>query len=299
MAVHWTAENIPDLSGKTAIVTGANSGIGFEAADALAAKSAAVVLACRNKERGAAAFERILRRHPAAKAEVIRLDLEKLSSVRGFAREFADRFDRLDILINNAGIMAVPRGRTADGFERQFGVNHLGHFALTGLLIDRILQAPGARVVTVSSASHPFTGIDFGNLNGEKSYGRWRAYVQSKLANLLFMFELQRRFERAGARALSAAAHPGWTTTRLFVHLPVVGALSGAFAQSPAMGALPILYAAAAPDVRGGDYIGPAGIFHLSGYPVRVSAGAGARDKAAAEKLWQVSESMTGIRYLS
>jgi NAD(P)-dependent dehydrogenase (short-subunit alcohol dehydrogenase family) len=299
MASSWSSKNIPDLSGKTAVVTGANSGIGFEAADALAGKSATVVLACRHKERGEAAVERILHNHPLVKTEVMHLDLADLSSVRAFAREFENRFHRLDMLINNAGIMAVPFGKTADGFELQLGTNHLGHFALTGLLIGPISRTPGARVVTVSSVSHRVTGIDFDNLQGEKDYGPWKAYEQSKLANLLFTFELQRRFEKAGIDAIAAAAHPGWTTTNLFAYLRMVSILSSAFAQTPAMGALPILYAAAAPDVRGGEYFGPAGLFHLSGYPVRAAAGTGACDENNAAQLWTVSETMTGIRYLS
>ncbi len=299
MAASWSPKNIPDLSGKIAVVTGANSGVGFEAADALAGKSATVVLACRHKQRGEAAFERILHKHPLAKAEVMHLDLADLLSVRAFACEFENRFDRLDMLINNAGVMAVPFGKTAGGFELQFGTNHLGHFALTGLLIGPISRTPGSRVVTVSSVSHRVTGIDFDNLQGEKDYGPWKAYEQSKLANLLFTFELQRRFEKAGIDALAAAAHPGWTTTNLFTYLPMISILSRAFAQTPVMGALPILYAAAAPDVRGGDYFGPAGLFHLSGYPVRAAAGTGARDENNAARLWTVSETMTGIRYLT
>jgi NAD(P)-dependent dehydrogenase (short-subunit alcohol dehydrogenase family) len=298
MPSQWIADVIPDLTGKKAVVTGASSGIGYETARALADHAATVILACRNAEKGRSAAERIVRKNPQAKSYFMPLDLSDLSSVRRFAGEFQARFEKLDILINNAGILLVPFGRTADGFELQFGVNHLGHFALTGLLIGRIRSTPGARVVTVGSASQRFAAIDFDNLNGEKGYGRWRAYACSKLANLLFTFELQRRFERARVDALAAAAHPGWTATNLFAHWPAVGGLSKAFAQPPAMGALPTLYAATAPDVRGGEYFGPGGFFHLSGRPVRVQPGSRSRDAAAAARLWNVSEEMTGVQYL-
>jgi NAD(P)-dependent dehydrogenase (short-subunit alcohol dehydrogenase family) len=286
MTFSWIAENIPDLSGKIAVVTGANSGVGYETARALAVRGASVILACRSGEKGRAAVTRILQEHPQAKAEWMPLDLSDLAEVRRFAGEFAGRYGRLDILINNAGIMAVPFGRTADGFELQFGTNHLGHFALSGLLIERILRTPKARVVTVGSVSLFFAAIDFDDLDGSKGYGRWSAYARSKLANLLFTHELQRRFDAAGADAIAAAAHPGWTTTRLFVYLRMISILSGAFAQTPAMGALPVLYAATAPDVRGGEYFGPGGFLQLGGYPVRVHPGTRAGDPAVAARLW-------------
>ncbi len=297
MANVWTNNDIPDLTGRTAVVTGANSGIGFDEARALAAKGAHVILACRNKPRGEAAFEQILAEHPLAKAEVIQLDLSDLSSIRRFAGEFLKRFDRLDILFNNAGIMMVPFGKTADGFERQFGTNHLGHFALTGLLLDRIRRTPRARVVTVSSNAHRRGAIDFGNLNAEKRYSRMGAYGQSKLANLLFTYELQRRFEKARIDAFAVAAHPGfsatnlapWRIARWFIPL---------FSQSSAMGALPELYAATAPDVRGGEYYGPGGMNEARGYPIRTRSIPPSYDLDTAARLWKVSEEMTGVRYL-
>jgi NAD(P)-dependent dehydrogenase (short-subunit alcohol dehydrogenase family) len=298
MPSHWTADAIPDLTGKNAVVTGSSSGIGFETARALAVHGATVILACRNMEKARAAAARILGECPSAKVRRLHLDLSDLASVRRFAGEFGGLFEKLDILVNNAGILLVPFGRTADGFELHFGVNHLGHFALTGLLIDRILGAPGARVVTVASASHLVAAINFENLNGEKGYSRWRAYTRSKLANLLFTFELQRRFERLRAGAAAVAAHPGWTATNLFTHWPAVGGLSKTFAQSAAMGALPTLYAAAASGVRGGEYFGPGGFLHLSGFPVRERAEGKPRDPAAAARLWKVSETMTGVYFL-
>lgn len=266
MAVKWTAEDMPDLGGKVAIVTGANSGIGYAMARALAYRGATVILACRSKEKGEAAARQIGQACPGAQAELLRLDLANLAAVRGFAEAFTSRHDRLDVLINNAGIMAVPFGKTADGFELQFGSNHLGHFALTGLLLGTILGTPGARVVTISSWGHYFGNIDFDNLNGEKHYDRQRAYAQSKLANLLFTYELHRRFEAAGAAAMAAAAHPGWTATNLQAHWRMVRMLNPLLAQKPEMGALPALYAASAPGVQGGDYYGPGGWLELGGF---------------------------------
>ncbi len=297
MTTDWTAENIPDLTGKVAVVTGANSGIGYEMARALAGKAATVILACRNKDKGEAAVRQIEREYPPAKAELMPLDLADLAAVRRFAGEFTRRYDRLDILINNAGIMAPPFAKTADGFEAQFGANHLGHFALTGLLLDRIVHAPRARVVTVSSGGHRFGQIDFDNLNAEKGYDGQRAYAQSKLANLLFMYELQRRFEAAGVDAIAAAAHPGWTATNLQVHWRMVRMLNPLIAQQPKMGALPALYAATAPDVQGGDYYGPGGWQELRGYPTKVQSSDRSHDAAVAARLWTISEELTGVRY--
>jgi NAD(P)-dependent dehydrogenase (short-subunit alcohol dehydrogenase family) len=297
MTTHWTAENIPDLTGKTAIVTGANSGIGYEAARALARKCATVILACRNLDKGEAAVRSIVQETPDAKAELLPLDLSSLASVHRFAGEFSERYDRLDMLINNAGIMMTPFGKTADGFELQFGTNHLGHFALTGLLLDLVLRTPRARVVTVSSEGARFTKMDFGNLNGEVHYDRQRAYAQSKLANLLFTCELQRRFEEAGVDTLAVAAHPGWTATNLQVHYPMARLFNPLIAQKPEMGALPTLYAAAASDVQGGGYYGPRGWLGLKGYPTRVQSSAASHDTQAAARLWAVSEELTGVRY--
>ena len=297
MTSNWTAEAIPDLTGQVAVVTGANSGIGYEMARALAGKGATAVLACRNKDKGEAAIRQIDREYPAAKAELMPLDLSDLAAVRRFAGEFTSRYDRLDILINNAGIMAPPFGKTADGFESQFGTNHLGHFALTGLLLGCIVHTPRARVVTVSSGGHRFGEIDFDNLNGEKGYDRQRAYAQSKLANLLFTYELQRRFEGAGVDTIAVAAHPGWTATNLQAHWRMVRILNPFIAQKPKMGALPTLYAATAPDVRGGDYYGPGGWQGVRGYPTKVQSSDSSQDRAVAAKLWTVSEELTGVRY--
>jgi NAD(P)-dependent dehydrogenase (short-subunit alcohol dehydrogenase family) len=270
MTSKWTAEQIPDLTSKIAIVTGANSGIGYETALALARKGATMILACRNVEKGEAAVQQIVQKEPTAKAELMQLDLSDLGSVLSFTQVFANHYDRLDLLINNAGIMRTPFGKTADGFELQFGTNHLGHFALTGLLLDRIIRAPQARVVTVSSGGERFGKIDFDNLNAEKGYDAGRAYGQSKLANLLFTYELQRRFEDAGVDAIAAAAHPGWTVTNLQVHWPTLQILNPLIGQQPVMGALPTLYAATAPDIQGGDYYGPDGWLGLRGYPTKV-----------------------------
>jgi NAD(P)-dependent dehydrogenase (short-subunit alcohol dehydrogenase family) len=297
MISNWTAESIPDLTGKVAIVTGANSGIGYTAARALARKGATVILACRNKEKGQAAVRQIERAYPAAKVELLQIDLSDLTSVRRFADGFTNRYDRLDILINNAGIMATPFGTTTDGFELQFGTNHLGHFALTGLLLDCIIRTPQERVVTVSSWGHQFGEIDFDDLNGEKDYDPGDAYAQSKLANLLFTYELQRRFEGAGVDAIAVAVHPGWTATNLPVHRRMIWTLNPLIGQKPAMGALPALYAATAPDVQGGDYYGPRGWGGLRGCPIKVQSSDRSYDTAVAARLWAVSEELTGVRY--
>ncbi len=297
MASKWTAENIPGQAGKTAVVTGANSGIGYETARALARKGATVILACRDAGKGNAAVQKIKVDQPEAKAESMMLDLSELASVRRFAGEFKSRFGALDILINNAGIMAVPYRKTADGFESQFGTNHLGHFALTLLLMDRILRIPRARVITVSSFGHKLAKMDFDNLNAEKGYDPQKAYGQSKLANLLFTYELQRRFEAAGADAIAAAAHPGWTATNLDAHWRMVHMLTPFLGQKPEMGALPTLYAAVAPDVRGGNYYGPGGWQEIRGYPAKVPSSAASHEAAIAARLWKVSEELTGVRY--
>ena len=301
----WTVMDMPDQHGELAVITGANSGIGFEAARALAARGAHVVLAVRDPHKGHAAAEAIQREHPPARTEVLALDLADLVSVRHFAEGFRARYAALPLLINNAGVMATPYRRTAQGFELQFGTNHLGHFALTGLLLPLLLAAPGARVVTVSSGAHTRGRIDFGNLDGERGYRRWAAYSQSKLANLLFAYELQRRFEAAGAQAISVGCHPGWAATNL---QPAAFRMQGSrlgvwlaelanhLAQSAAVGALPVLYAATAPEVRGGDYIGPTG-FGSRGWPGLVHSSARSHDPALAQRLWQVSQELTGVRY--
>jgi len=298
MTSQWTTEAIPNLAGKIAIVTGANSGIGYEMVRALIHKGAMVILACRNKDKGEAAVRQIAQEYPGAKAELGLLDLSSLALVRRFAGEFAHRYDRLDMLINNAGIMRPPFGKTADGFELQFGVNHLGHFALTGLLLDLIIRTPQARVVTVSSYGHHFGKIDFDNLNADKGYDAGAAYGQSKLANLLFTYELHRRFRGAGVDAIAAAAHPGWTAgTNLAVHWRMVRLLNPLIGQKPSMGALPVLYAATAPDVQGGEYYGPRSWGGIRGYPTKVQSSARSYDMDVAAKLWTISEELTSVRY--
>jgi NAD(P)-dependent dehydrogenase (short-subunit alcohol dehydrogenase family) len=303
----WTTADIPDQSGRTAVVTGANSGLGYHTALALAQHGAHVVLACRDAGRGAEALRRIAAEAPDASVELGVLDLADLASVRLFAETHTTDRGGPDLLVNNAGVMALPLRRTADGFEMQFGTNHLGHFALTGLLLPGLLARPGARVVTVSSGLHRIGRIDFGNLNAERNYHKWRAYGQSKLANLLFTLELQRRLDAAGASIVAAAAHPGLATTNLHttgVQMagrrrvePLVRFGYRLFAQSDAMGALPSLFAATDPTVRGGDYIGPGGRFEQRGHPKRVPRSHRAQDTDTAARLWTVSEDLTGVRY--
>jgi NAD(P)-dependent dehydrogenase (short-subunit alcohol dehydrogenase family) len=303
----WTTDDIPDLSGRTALVTGANSGLGFESALALARAGAQVVLACRDQTKGADALDRITGSVPTATLSLEPLDLSDLSSVRAFAAAFAEKNAGLDLLLNNAGVMAIPRRETADGFEMQFGTNHLGHFALTGLLLDRLLARPGARVVTVSSAVAQVGRIRFDDLQGVRKYGKWSAYAQSKLANQLFTLELDRRASRAGVDLVSVAAHPGYAATNLQAVGPQMSG-SGLmerlsdignklFGQSAAGGALPSLYGATAPGVSGGQYFGPDGFMAQRGAPTAVSFVKAARDPAAASRLWEVSEELTGVRF--
>lgn len=307
----WNDEQIDDLTGKTAIVTGANSGLGFETARILAQKGASVILASRDAAKVKAAMQTIKATAPAAQLEHIALDLADLGSVRVFAQTFSARHVRLDILCNNAGVMALPQSKTKDGFEMQIGTNHLGHFALTAQLLPVIEKTPGARIVTTSSGFHWLGRIRFDNLNSEKSYSRWGAYCQSKLANLLFAFELQRRLQHANISAFSFAAHPGYAATNLqFVGanmestalarvagLWVMKFSNAVFAQSALMGALPILCAATAAGVRGGDFIGPK--FELRGHPSRSPAASWAHDQNTAKQLWEKSEELVGLRFLS
>ena len=299
----WTAEDVPDESGRLAVVTGANSGLGRIVARELARAGARVVIASRDTAKGEAAAAEIRADVPEAQLEVEALDLASLDSVRDFARRFAADRDGLDLLVDNAGVMAAPHRRTADGFELQLGTNHLGHFALTGLLLGALGARPGARVVTVSSNKHKAGRIDFDDLQGERRYRRWRAYSQSKLANLLFMFELDRRAREAGLDLVSVAAHPGYAATNLQFNAPplherlVMRVSNALVAQSAEMGALPLLYAATAPDVTGGLYIGPDGGGEARGHPVVVVPARRALDPEAAGRLWQVSEELTGVRY--
>ncbi len=306
MNENWTAENIPDLSGKVFVVTGANSGIGFEAAKEFARKGARVILACRNMGKAQAALSKIRAEVPNARAEVMPLDLASLKSIRQFVADFAAKYDRLDVLLNNAGIMMVPYAKTEDGFERQFGTNHLGHYALTGLLSDLLLKTPGSRVVTVSSNGHRFGTMEFDNLmyTGGKEYSRVGAYGRSKLANLHFTYELQRRLAAKGAGAMAVAVHPGLSATNLAA--PLVGGFlltlgrpfMKLFMQSAAMGALPSIRAAVDPTVSGGQYYGPGGPNGTKGYPVVAESNEASHNEADARRLWQVSEELTGVRFL-
>lgn len=305
MAGQWTQKDIMDQKDRVVIVTGGNSGVGYEAGLVLARKNACVILAVRNLDKGEKAAGTIRQLYPAAEVKVMVLDLADLKSVRDFAEAFLASYDRLDILINNAGVMALPEVRTVDGFEMQFGANHLGHFALTGLLLPALKKTPGARVVTVSSGAHAAGDIHFDDLQWRKRYERWGAYAQSKLANLLFAYEVQRRFASADVNAISVACHPGYAATNLqfagpqmegsVTKLWMMSAGNFLFAQSQEMGALPTLFAAVSPQVNGGDYIGPAG--GMWGYPQRVKSTSKSYDDALAKRLWTVSEELTGVTY--
>ena len=302
----WTMDNSPDLSGKIIIITGANSGIGFEAARALVHKGAEVVLASRDHTKAQDALAELQAEIPHAKLAFIPLDLASLDSIRFFAEQFKAQYNKLDILINNAGIMMVPFGVTEDGFEKQLGTNHLGHFALTGLLIDLLVKTPGSRVVNISSNAHYRGEIDFTDLSYENGgYTPLGAYNRSKLANLLFTFELQRRLDASGAGTLALAAHPGISATALADHFVnkqftwlVRGVMKLIF-QSAAMGALPGLRAAVDPNARGGEYYGPDGKGEKSGFPVVVSSNQASRDLQDAKKLWEISERLTGVEFLN
>ena len=303
MSTKWTAADMPDLSGRTAIVTGANSGLGLSTARELAAHGARVIMACRNEEKARGAAASILERVPGARVSVERLDLSSLDSVRAFAERMRSELEPgLDLLINNAGVMAPPRRETADGFELQFGTNHLGHFALTGLLLGTMEGRSDARVVTLSSGAHRIGKITLDDLQRERSYFRWTAYGQSKLANLMFALELDRRLREAGSPILSVAAHPGYAATNLqwaaapLLDRGVMLALN-VFAQSADMGALPTLYAATAPDLAGGTFVGPDGIGEQRGHPRIVSPNAAALDADTAARLWERSEELTGVRF--
>ncbi|WP_327670280.1 MULTISPECIES: oxidoreductase [unclassified Streptomyces] len=302
----WSATDIPDQQGRTAVVTGANTGIGYVTARELARAGAHVVLACRSEQRGVAALERLTSEVPGAQAEFARLDLGDLASVRAFAEAREDR--PLDLLVNNAGVMALPYGRTADGFETQFGVNHLGHFALTGLLLPGLLAAPAPRVVSVSSGLHALANIDIADLNSERKYGRWVAYGRSKTANLLFVHELARQVEAAGAGLVAAAAHPGYAATELQARSAQMEGRKGMerffevgnrfFGQPAEAGALPTLRAATAPDVRPDDFYGPR-VMMWRGAPVKSWRASWTVNDAAGERLWAASEQLTGVDFKS
>jgi NAD(P)-dependent dehydrogenase (short-subunit alcohol dehydrogenase family) len=311
MPARWTTADIPDQTGRIVLVTGANAGIGYHTALQLAAKGATVLLASRDPERGRAAHERILAAAPMARVEVVTLDLADLDSVGRLADQVLARDGGLDVLVNNAGVMGVPdRRMTAQGFELQFGTNHLGHFALTGRLLAALLARPASRVVTVSSVMHRLGRLDLGDLNSERGYRRWSVYNASKLANALFSLELDRRLRAAGAATASVGAHPGYCHTGLQTTGPrlggagPVGAVSAGVvewftrltAQPAAQGALAVLRAATDPEVAGGDYLGPDGLGGGRGWPVKARYSRTAHDEQLAGRLWAVSEQLTGVR---
>ncbi len=303
----WTHEDIHDLTGKTIIVTGANSGIGFEAATHLAAKGAHIVMACRNEQKATHAIKLITQRFDKAQISFIPLDLADLKSIKAFTETFLKNHDRLDVLINNAGIMAIPKRSTKDGFEMQLGTNHLGHFALTGHLLNTLLNTPESRVVSVSSVAHRMGKIRFRDLHGDKKYDPWKAYGQSKLANLLFTYELDHRLRSIHADTIAVACHPGYSSTNLQLVGPQMqnsslkeklNALGNqVIAQSAYMGALPTLYAATADDVAGGDYIGPDGFMEMRGYPKKVTSNSASQSVETGRKLWEVSTQLTDVHY--
>ncbi|WP_299266949.1 oxidoreductase [Halorientalis sp.] len=305
----WTTAQMPDVSGETVIVTGANSGLGFEGTRAFAEAGATVVMACRSVGRGESAADEIRGQVPDATLSVTELDLADLESVASFAEAFTDTYDGLRALCNNAGVMAIPRSETEDGFETQFGVNHLGHFALTGHLLDALRETDGeSRVVTQSSGLHENGTIEFSDLQNERDYGKWDAYGQSKLANLLFAFELNRRLDAAGTDGVtSVGCHPGYADTNLqrrgpeqagsTLRLAIMKVANAVVAQDAATGALPMLYAATAPEVRGGEYIGPSGFMNMRGPPAEDTPSRRARDSETARRLWDRSEELTGVTY--
>jgi hypothetical protein len=296
--LNWSTEQIPDLSGRTILITGANSGLGLEAARMLAGHGAHVVMACRSEEKGRDALDLIRSDHPNASLELMSLDLASLDSVRRFAEDFRQRHDRLDVLINNAGLMAPPLQYTQDGFEIQFGTNHLGHFLLTGLLLERLEAAPEPRIVVLSSFAHRMGDIYFDNLNAEHGYQRWKFYGQSKLANLMFALELDRRLRATGSKIRAIAVHPGYSATGLQRTVAGGGLFNALMAQSQEKGALPTVFAATSEQAESGKYYGPHGFMELWGMPTEADMRKLARNREVAQRLWAVSEELTGTRYL-
>jgi NAD(P)-dependent dehydrogenase (short-subunit alcohol dehydrogenase family) len=305
--MRWTSDDIPQLSGKTVLITGANSGLGLESARALAKRGATVLLACRTLDKADATARELRASTPDARVEPWALDLADLSSVQACAEQVVQRHQRLDVLLNNAGVMATPYMRTVDGFELQFGVNHLGHFALTGHLFTLLSNTPAARVVNVSSGAHRMGKLRLEDPHWEHGYKPWPAYGMSKLSNLLFTYELARRAHVAGLLLRSVAAHPGYSATNLQYRGPelagakmtgsIARAINPLLGQPASMGALPQLYAATFDDVQSGDYVGPGGPFEVRGYPKKVQSSERSRDSDAMRKLWELSERLTGVRY--
>ncbi|MBX0287048.1 oxidoreductase [Haloarcula salinisoli] len=304
----WIVEEMSPMEGETVVVTGANSGLGYEATKAFADADATVVMACRSEERGEEAATDIRREIRGGNLEVRVCDLADLDSVATFAEGLREEADGIDVLCNNAGVMAIPRQETADGFEKQLGVNHLGHFALTGHLLPELRASEGeSRVVTQSSQAHTAGEMDFSDLQSEREYGKWSAYGRSKLANLLFAYELQRRLAESGADLKSVACHPGYAATDLQfrgpremesnVRLNVMKVANKLFGQSAERGALPMLYAATSDAVTGGEYVGPSGFMRMRGSPEFQESNAASKNEADAEQLWTVSEELTGVEY--
>ena len=295
--MHWSIESVKSQAGRTAIITGANSGLGYSTALALAGKGCKVVLACRDLGKAQAAKAQILTQHPKAQVECATLDLMQLASVRAFAKTYLKSHTTLELLINNAGIMMPPYALSADGFESQFAANYLGHFALTGLLLPLLNKTPGARVVSLSSLAHNWGTIRFDDPSFERGYDKRAAYGQSKLACLMFAYELDRRLKAAGLGTLSVAAHPGVAATNLAQHFPkVVSWLFPLVGQPAASGALPTLYAALGNDIQGGDYCGPKNLHQMRGDPVKVSSNRASRDQVAAKRLWEMSQTWTKMK---
>ncbi|MCV7315969.1 SDR family NAD(P)-dependent oxidoreductase [Mycolicibacillus parakoreensis] len=300
---HWDSAAVPDQTGRVAVVTGSNTGIGYETARVLAARGAQVVLAVRTPAKGEAAAARIRAQHPDAQVAITECDLASLESIRTAAADLRSAYPRIDLLINNAGVMFTPRQETVDGFEMQFGTNHLGHFALTGLILDRLVGADGSRVVTVSSNAHRLrAAIHFDDLQWQRGYSRVGAYGQAKLANLLFTYELQRRLAAAAEPTIAVAAHPGSSNTELMRNLPALLRPAARLTapllfQNAAMGALPTLRAATDPQVTGGQYFGPDGWQQQRGHPVAVRSSRQSYDADLQRRLWTVSEELTGVTY--
>jgi NAD(P)-dependent dehydrogenase (short-subunit alcohol dehydrogenase family) len=301
----WTLSDMPDLTGRITIVTGGNSGLGYESVKAFPAKGAEVILASRSVDKGVFAKAEILKGNPDGQISVMQLDLMDFNSIKDFSTEFKKQYDKLDILLNNAGIMTTPYFLTKDGLEAQNGINHFGHFLLTGLLLDLIKKTPGSRVVNVSSNAHKYGRMDFNNLlfeNG-KGYSPLKSYARSKLANLLFTYELQRRFDRYEIDSIAVAAHPGASQTNLARYVEgkiwfrLLWPLFKLITQSQSQGALPQIRASVDPDVKGSEYYGPDGLREMTGYPVPVSSNKASHKLVDAVKLWEVSEKLTGLKY--
>ncbi|PKP10416.1 MAG: short-chain dehydrogenase [Bacteroidetes bacterium HGW-Bacteroidetes-4] len=298
--MNWTTESIPDLTGKTIIITGANSGLGLEATRQLSLKGANVVMAVRNPDKGQRALQEIKAQYPKVRIDLMTLDLADLDSVHTFADEFQKKYSQLNVLINNAGVMFPPqRELSKQGFEIQFAVNHLGHFALTGLLLKRLKASSGSRVVSQSSMAHKMMGdIHFSDLHGEKNYQKMKYYAQSKLANLLFTYELDRQFKAHNIDAIATASHPGLSATNLFRSSgTLVGFFSSLIGRKASWGALPVLRAATEDSLSGSEFFGPNGWFEISGHPVLVNSTSKSHNTELARELWKVSEDLTGVNY--